>query len=282
MQRGEQVKPAGASRMTAPRITMVTPSLNQAEYLERTIRSVLQQDYPDLEYIVMDGGSTDGSVEIIERYGEHLAQWQSAPDRGQADAIAKGFAMSTGDVLGWLNSDDLLLPGSLAAVAKTFQMRGSHVAVAGRCVLVDARTRPFKVHIPLRRGWRAMLLLGHGLAQMATFWTREAYESLGGLDTSLRFSFDYDLFVRLRKNGLIRMVPDYLAAFRVHPRSKTSTQLSVSRAEGLLLRRRYGISPTWVLVACRALRKLKPICRMRNRCAWYRDRSHIAQLLNSV
>src|SRR5512134_129792 len=138
---------------TSPKISIVTPSFNQGKYLERTIRSVIEQDYPNLEYIIIDGGSTDESVEIIRKYEKHLAYWVSEPDRGQSHAINKGFDRATGEIFGWLNSDDWYVPGALKAVAEAFAANPEAGAVVGAGEMVDEegklvlRCEPFEVTI---------------------------------------------------------------------------------------------------------------------------------------
>jgi glycosyltransferase involved in cell wall biosynthesis len=258
--------------MQVPQISIVTPSFNQAEFLERTIRSVLDQAYPALEYIVMDGGSGDGSVEIIRRYASSLSHWESGPDGGQVVAIRRGFAMARGEILGWLNSDDMLMPGCLWTVAREFPEDPGTVAVGGRSVFVDAEGRPLGVTVPrARKSWKDMLFWGHGLAQMATFWRRRSYEEVGGLDTAFSFSFDYDLFVRLRRAGNIHLLPQYLAAFRLHSHQKTATSLQVGQSDDRRVRRKHGCgSYLWLsAMACRC----RPAQRIGNARAWVKDRS---------
>jgi glycosyltransferase involved in cell wall biosynthesis len=265
-----------------PKITIVTPSYNQGQYLEQTILSVLGQQYPNLEYIIMDGGSSDNSVEIIRRYADKLAYWQSKPDRGQADAIAQGFAMSTSDVLGWLNSDDLLLPGALLVAGKTFSNVQRCIAVTGHCVYIDGNGCPFTVHVPRKRSWRSMLIWGHGLSQMATFWRRDTYEEVGGMDVSMKFSFDSDLFVRLRKRGSIEILPNYLAAFRFHHLSKTSTMLSTCYVENQIIIRRYGYGKFLPFGLYKLLRRADPLRRIENKIAWYRDKPQVRRLFDGL
>jgi len=262
-----------------PKISIVTPSYNQGRYLEQTILSVLGQQYPNLEYIIMDGGSSDNSVEIIERYADKLAYWQSKPDHGQADAIAKGFEMATGEILGWLNSDDFLMPGCLSIVASKFPRENSTVALAGRIVFINPDSRPLTVGLPKRRTWKNMLLWGHGLPQMATFWTREAYLHAGGLDTSLQFSFDADLFVKLRRIGEIAITSDYLAAFRLHPGSKTSTMQKIARTEEQLILERYG-KGSFSFIS-RIVRRVRLYNRIKNRLTWERDKAKLREILFS-
>ncbi|MHC4293874.1 MAG: glycosyltransferase family 2 protein, partial [Planctomycetota bacterium] len=206
-----------------PKITIVTPSYNQGDYLEQTIRSILEQDYPNLEYIIMDGGSSDNSVEIIKRYANKLAHWQSERDEGQSDAIAKGFEMSTGEILGWINSDDFLLPDALKSVGEAFSINKDAVMLAGQCVYTEAGCIPICVKIPVNKSFKEMIFWGTDFGQMSTFWKKDAYQRAGGMDTSLDLSFDYDLFLRLRKVGPMNIIPKYLAACRCHQTRKTAT-----------------------------------------------------------
>lgn len=260
-----------------PKITIITPSYNQGQYLEQTIRSVLGQQYSNLEYIIMDGGSTDNSVEIIKRYTDKLAYWQSNPDGGQAAAIAKGFEMATGDILGWLNSDDVFLPGCLQTVASKFPDDPETVALTGRIALICTQGKPVGVFLPQKRHWKHMTLCGHGLAQMATFWRRSTYEMVGGLDTSMTFAFDFDLFVRLKKLGNICLIHDYLAGFRQHPSQKTATLQEISRTERQLIRQKYGSfsSCAWLF---KIGHKFRPIQRITERFAWIRDSKALEQV----
>jgi len=163
--------------MRLPRITIVTPSFNQAFFLEATLRSVLDQNYSNLEYIIMDGGSTDGSVDVIQRYADRLAHWEAHRDLGQADAIYRGFERSTGDILGWLNSDDLLLPGSLQKVGEFFAARPDVDCVVAGCITIDAAGSVVRGLFGLRSinlgapvTFRKLLLSKyHGFNQAATF-----------------------------------------------------------------------------------------------------------------
>jgi len=267
-----------------PRISIVTPSYNQGQFLEKTILSVLNQQYPNLEYMVLDGGSSDNSVEIIKRYTDKLAYWQSKPDCGQADAIAQGFAMSTGDVLGWLNSDDLLLPGALLVAGKTFSNVQRCITVTGRCVRIDGNGCPFTVLVPRKKSWHGMLIWGHGLSQPATFWRRDAYEEVGGIDVSMKFSFDYDLFVRLRKLGNIEILPNYLAGFRVHPLSKTSTMRSTAFAEHRMVIKRYRNSKLFPLNLFKllTLARIYLLLQIRDKIVWQRDKQQIRRLFDGL
>lgn len=206
-----------------PRITVVTPSFNQARYLERTIKSVVDQNYPNLEYIVIDGGSRDGSVEIIKRYERHLAYWVSEPDAGQADAINKGFRMATGTLVGWQNSDDFYLPQALAKVASVYASDSRHQVYFGNVYLVDAydkilremRFQPFSLGHLIFYDWN--------LSSQAAFVTREVLESVGYLQNT-PVCFDWEWFIRLGKaRASFHFIREFLGAYRIHDDAKLKT-----------------------------------------------------------
>ncbi len=205
-----------------PRITIVTPSFNQGRFLARTIESVIAQEYDNLEYIIVDGGSTDESPEILRRYANKLTHWISEPDHGQADAIMKGFRMSTGDIMAWLNSDDLLLPHSLATVATYFTQSNDTQMIYGDIVVINERDQFLEIvkQIPVR--FETLLYGGYIINQEAVFWRRALYEKVGGLNTSLRYALDYDLWVRMAKHTKPHHVPTILSAFRRHQLQKSS------------------------------------------------------------
>src|SRR4051812_44745583 len=166
-----------------PRITIVTPSLNQAPFLERTIRSVLDQDYPDLEYLVFDGGSTDGSVEILRRYDDRIAYWESVADRGQSHAVNKGFERAAGEIVGWINSDDYYLPGALATAASAFETIPDTDWLCGACRYLNSEGRLETVWTPRSpRGPRsAWAYEPWYVPQASSFWRRAMLDRLGRL-----------------------------------------------------------------------------------------------------
>ena len=221
-----------------PRITIVTPSFNQAQFLERTIRSVLDQEYPDLEYLVMDGGSTDGSVEIIRRFAERLTYWTSGPDGGQAAAINAGWRMAHGEVLAWLNSDDVFLPGALSAVGHAFQEHPKAVLVYGQTQLVDPDGLLLGTVGSAYR--QRTLLYSHQLIpQPSSFFRRSAVEAVGLLDESLHYSMDLDLLLRLSRMARPLMLQQTLAEATIHAEAKTTRDRAIAVAETYRVRRRY-------------------------------------------
>jgi glycosyltransferase involved in cell wall biosynthesis len=222
-----------------PLITIVTPSYNQAMFLEETMRSVLLQGYPNFEYIVIDGGSSDGSVEVIRKYEEHLAYWVSEKDNGPAEAIAKGFAKASGTILAYLNSDDLYLPGSLKAIADAMRDRAVDVAFGNmNWIGADGKTVGEQRQTPfLPMGF---LYGGATLPQPAVFWRKDLYQRCGGMDTSYHFAFDAYLFFRFALEGArFKHVNKFVASFRIHPQSKSSNELEVCAKEIQRLRETY-------------------------------------------
>jgi glycosyltransferase involved in cell wall biosynthesis len=201
-----------------PRITVITPSLNQAAFLERTIRSVLDQDYPELEYLVFDGGSTDGSVEILRRFGDHIAYWESVPDRGQSHAVNKGLERATGEIVGWINSDDYYLPGAFATAADAFAANPRAEWVCGACRYLHADGSLDVVWRPrLPRGPRsAWAFEPWYVPQASSFWRRATLDRVGGLREDLHYAMDVELGLRLALSGVLPVIVEQELAVRAH------------------------------------------------------------------
>ena len=200
-------------------VSIITPSFNQASYLEQTIRSVLDQDHADIEYLVIDGGSADGSVDIIKKYAPRLAYWVSEKDSGQADAINKGMARTKGDIVAWLNSDDYYLPGAVTAAVRTFEQNPDAVLVYADMFAVDQDGQTFNT---LRYSQLTLedLLCFQIIGQPAVFIRRSAFEQAGGLDLSYHFLLDHHLWIRIAAQGRILHVPQTWSAARYHPAAK--------------------------------------------------------------
>ncbi len=230
--------PALPSGARWPKISIVTPSFNQVSYIEETIRSVLLQGYPNLEYIIIDGGSTDGSVDIIRHYEHCLAYWVSEPDHGQAHAINKGFARSTGDLMAWINSDDYYAPGALFHMARLFMEQDTGWA-AGNChvMSLDGTLLPGWGEPPhdIERWFMNSLY-----AQPGIFWRRSLWQQTRGIDESLHYSFDYELWLQFAGRQPFPAWTDaYVATFRLQPTSKTTTNKSAFQRENQQIYRRY-------------------------------------------
>jgi glycosyltransferase involved in cell wall biosynthesis len=223
-----------------PKITIITPSYNQAKYLEKTILSVLNQNYPNFEYIIIDGGSSDGSIDIIKKYKKYLSFWTSEPDKGQAQAINKGLKHATGDWVGFQNSDDLFLPGAFVAIKEAIKDVRDEGVIYGHLVRINEHdiVTDVQLHVPS--------VLWIQLAQMhiqnqATLWRRSIIEKTGYLYEDMQFCFDTEYFARLLKYGIkARLVDRYVGAFRTQPESKTSTIPEVLSEEYKIILTKYG------------------------------------------
>ena len=221
------------------KISIVTPSFNQSQYLETTIKSVLNQKYPNLEYIIMDGGSNDGSVEIIKKYEKFITHWESKPDKGQADAIYRGFEQSKGGIIGWINSDDYYLDGALARVEEFFAHHPEIQWVLGDGIFVDTNNRKLlECYCPMI-DYDRLLHFGMTFIQSTMFIRREFFFKCGGFDRELIFCFDYDLVLRLSKSSPPGRINSMLAACRLHKKSKTNTLSEINRLEDQHLRKKY-------------------------------------------
>lgn len=212
------------SRSAWPKITVVTPSYNQGRFLERAIQSVLSQNYPNLEYFVFDAGSTDASVKILRKYDRRLAYWTSETDRGQSDAIAKGWSMAAGDVLAWLNSDDFYYPGALHEVGRAFGGNANLKMLCGSVALVDEKERKLRVKGPARITPEILLPIANMPPQPGTFIRRDVFERLGGPRLDLHYVMDWELWLRVSLNfpaSAIAFSNKVIAADRQWPGTKT-------------------------------------------------------------
>jgi glycosyltransferase involved in cell wall biosynthesis len=220
-----RLKPPGF----CPTFSIVTPSYQQAPFIERTIQSVLAQDYPKVEHIIIDGNSSDGTTEILRRNEKCLAYWISEPDRGQSQAINKGFRRSTGEIMAYLNSDDLYLPGTLSYVASAFTENPELDVVYGHRIIIDEQD--FEIGRWIIPAHDAELLRWMDwIPQETLFWRRRAWDRIGAqLDESLQFAMDWDLISRFDREGLkIKRLNRFLGAFRLHSSQKTLAEMSLT------------------------------------------------------
>jgi glycosyltransferase involved in cell wall biosynthesis len=230
-----------------PRITVITPSYNQGNFIERTIRSVVEQKYPNLEYIIVDGGSTDDTLDILKQYESQLT-WISEKDEGQADAINKGIRMSTGEVLTYLNSDDLHERNTLWKVSEYFLGNPSVRWLIGRCRIIDENDQEIRKmitrykNILLSHLSYNMLLITNPISQPATFWRRSVVDEIGLFDVNEHLVLDYEYWLRIGRKYKPSIVNDYLAQFRVHRQSKTRTTFFDNFRQELLVAKKYSSS----------------------------------------
>ena len=262
----EETVPEEAEQISSslPSISIVTPSYNQAAFLEETIRSVLLQGYPNLEYIVMDGGSTDGSLEIIKKYEKHLTYWTSQKDAGPADAIRKGFERAKGSILAYLNSDDLYRPGAIHCLINRLKTAGADV-VYGNTYWIDDQSRILAERRQTPFSRFAYLYGGADLQQPATFWTQQIYRKVGGMDTSFICAFDTDLFARFASGGArFSHIRRFVACARMQQAQLTEVRFETTVEETNKIRGRHASVP----VRSPAGSVLRIIGRMQ-RLAWY-------------
>lgn len=259
--------------MSPPLVTVVTPSFNQGRFIRDTIESVLGQDYPRIEYLVMDGGSTDETVEILKSYGDRLA-WVSEPDRGQADAINKGWRRARGEILAYLNSDDTYLPGAVTAVVAALEAHpeaaavygeGYHVTETGQ-VIERYPTEPFDMQ---------RLAETCFICQPTVFLRRRVVEQVRYLDEANQWCMDYDLWIRVARVGTLHFLPRYQATTRLHAETKTLGQRARAHAEILrTVYRHFGqVPPSWVYAYAHA------VLGSRDQASARRDAVFIARLI---
>ncbi len=229
-----------------PTISIVTCSYQQARFLDATMRSVLEQQPAGVEYIVIDGGSADGSVDIIKSHAPLLHYWVSERDRGQTDALIKGFGHATGEIQGWLCSDDLLLPGALETVCRFFAEHPEVDAAYGDSLWIDAEGRYLRPKKEMAFSRFALLFDHNYISQPSMFWRRSLYEKVGGLDARFNLAMDADLWERFSRHTKIAHIPTYLSCMRWYPEQKTRAQHSTSLAECEEIRRRSLLGrPLW-------------------------------------
>lgn len=236
-----------------PKISIITPSYNQDKYIKSTIDSVLSQDYPNLEYIVMDGGSTDGTVKILKSYGNKI-KWESKKDRGQTHAINKGMRIATGQVLAYLNSDDIYLPGALLRVGEYYQKTQADW-ITGDCIVIDQSGKSSSVNW-LIAGYKRFLMKIYSrntlmiadsmLPQPSTFWSRRAWVAIGEFNEDYHYVMDYDYWLRMSKYFRPHDLKVALSGFRAQPDSKSETSRSKLMAEGDLALAKNG-AKAWQL-----------------------------------
>jgi glycosyltransferase involved in cell wall biosynthesis len=247
-------------------ISIITPSFNQDRFIEETIRSVLAQDHPEIEYIVADGGSTDGTLDIIKKYENQLAWWVSETDHGQTDAINKGFARAKGDVLAWLNSDDTYEPGAVAAAAKFLEKHPDVGMVYGDCSYIDGSGNVIGKFKAAQTNYRLLRWGYTHIPQQTMFLRADLWRQVGPLDPSFYFAMDYDLWTRIASRAEIRYFPQTWANFRLHTAGKTLLSDDRCWPEMLRVHYRDGGSFFAVLVAKYYLRKgLSPVWTWRRR-----------------
>lgn len=233
--------------VSVPKITIITPSYNQGNFIEQTIQSIIGQDYPNLEYIVMDGGSTDDTIDILRRYDEQLI-WRSEKDRGQSHAINKGLALATGEIVGFINSDDLLEPGALLKVGKFFTAYPNANWLTGKCRTINEqgyeirKVVTFYKNFLLRFKGVKLLQVVNYISQPATFWRKKITDDIGGFDESLNYSMDYDYWLRTSLRYRLYSHKDYLACFRVHSGSKAGSSANKPFDSQLSIAKRYTTS----------------------------------------
>ena len=242
-------------------ISIITPSYNQGQYLEQTINSVLSQNYPNLEYIIIDGGSTDGSVAIIKKYAEHLKYWVSEKDRGQASAINKGLQYCTGEIFNWLNSDDYLQPGALQKIANAFSEKTVDL-VAGKVNNFSSHKNEVIANQHLSAAGLMRWDKGVQFVQPGVWMRREKFIACGGLNDEFNYAFDWDMMMRyLLFFPKVKYLEDVLVNFRLHAASKTVAAADkFLEEEGLIIEALYA-NPVY--------KKLHPVCKYKiDRANW--------------
>lgn len=270
-----------AARDTAvPKISVVMPAYNQAAFIERSLLSVINQNYPNLEFIVMDGGSTDGTVDIIRRYEPYLAFWTSERDQGQSDALNKGFSRATGDICGWLNSDDLYLPGALSRAAEALADHPGKGIVHGDWLSIDAADELIAYEYAFDFDIGHFKYEGFHLNAQSMFWRKAVHERFGEYDLGLYNTMDYDMILRFGLNegqGAFLRVPAALGCFRRHEAQKTRGFDERVRGEHRRMAERHGYPDKF-----RPIGKAKRLAYRFRRAWWYAKRGGLPHLFDKL
>jgi glycosyltransferase involved in cell wall biosynthesis len=249
-----------------PLVSIVTPSYNQAKYLEETIQSVINQEYPHIEYLVVDGGSTDGSIDILQKYDERISWWVSEADNGQTDAINKGFTRSKGKILAWLNSDDTYQANAVSEAVSYFQSHSKVGLVYGDANYINSSGKIIGKFNAQQTSYNRLRRGGVYIPQQAAFWRANLWQQVSPLDPSFYFAMDYDLWVRLSRITEIRYHPKYWANFRLHDDAKTISADDRCWPEMLKVHRRDGGSWFSIIYARYYVRRiLAPLINWRRR-----------------
>jgi len=239
-----------------PLVSIITPSFNQARYIESTIQSVLAQDYPRMEYLVVDGGSRDGTVDILKKYASKLTWWVSEKDKGQTDAINKGFAHASGDILAWINSDDIYEPGAISAAVRYLQEHPKVGMVYGDCNFINDAGHVIGRFGSAQTNYRLLRQGYVHIPQQTMFFRSDLWKQVGPLDPSFYFAMDYDLWTRIAARSQIKYVPQTWANFRLHTSGKTILADDRCWPEMIRVHYRDGGSFFSTIVAKYYLRKL--------------------------
>ena len=227
-----------------PKISIITPSYNQGQYIEETINSVLSQDYPHIEYIVVDGGSTDNTLDILKKYDGKIL-WISEKDNGQSDAIIKGFKMAKGEIFAWLCSDDLYLPGAIKRIVEYFEIHPNVGLLYGKSHYIDEDGKGIGEYPTAEFDFERMATF-NVVSQPSAFFKKEAYLQAGGVDVGLSYAMDYDLWLRVVKKSQIEYLPEYLSSYRLHEESKTVSDIHALKQSKEILdcvRKHFGFAP---------------------------------------
>lgn len=222
------------------RLSIVMPSYNQVHFIERSILSVLNQNYPNLQFIIMDGGSTDGTLDVIRKYEKYLI-WRSEPDNGQADAINKAVMLADGELVGWQNSDDVYFPGVFHRIHEISLKRPQAVLYSGTVVVIDREDRMISIMKFNAPSKRRLLYEGCVTSSQSVFWRREVQSQTGLYDSNLQHAMDYDFWIRILAHGPAEFTPEILGGWRVYEGTKTSVAGARGTVESRVIRNKYGI-----------------------------------------